>query len=104
MRRSIDVSVSTRTKQYFVAGLVSLWVCVHLFGAIAGFVVQDGSAILLPLLGLVWVTMVLVWVDRTDDTDDGSAWDHIPRWQYGRLSETGGLTKAEQEDALPEEE
>jgi hypothetical protein len=103
MRRTIDISVSTRTKQYVVAGLVTLWAFVLVFGAVAGFVVQDSPAILLPLLAVLWLTVVLLWVERTDDSDDGSAWDHIPRWQYGRFSESGGLTKAQQEDTLPDD-
>jgi hypothetical protein len=52
---------------------------------------------------VLWLTVVLLWVERTDDSDDGSAWDHIPRWQYGRFSESGGLTKAQQEDTLPDD-
>lgn len=39
--------------------------------------------------------------DSEDDGDGGSVWDAIPAWQYeGRLSESGGIARGEQERAI----
>jgi len=50
-----------------------------------------------------FVRRVLSRSESEESDDDGTVWAFIPGWQYGgRHAESGGLARAEQEQALRE--
>jgi hypothetical protein len=62
--------------------------------------VERREAVMRELLS--WLCSRLGSDDGEDGgADEGSVWDAIPSWQYeGRLAESGGITRGEQERAL----
>lgn len=99
MGRRIDFSISLRTRQYIVVGIVSAWL-VPLLGA----VLQQMRVPPVPAVSvaaIAWLVVTVTWVRRWSGSDDGSIWDVTPRSQYGgRFAGGGGLVREEQEDAL----
>jgi len=100
MSKTVDCSLSTRTRQYLVAAVL-----------VGSFVVPVLGAVLSTLrltvprafagATVAWLVLTALWVGRMGGTDDSDAWGGIPQWQYGgRFAEAGGLTKQEQEEAL----
>ena len=100
MTRTVDLSVSGRTRQYLVATVLVGSFVVPIFGAIlsvAGLTVAQAFA------GAAggWVVAAVLWVRQFGGDDDGDTWAAIPDWQYdGRFAEAGGLTRSEQEEAI----
>ena len=103
MSRTVDLSLSGRTRQVLVGVLVVVFfvgpVVIALLSLLGLTVVQSFAA---TIVGGLALTLVWVW-RRGGDDGDGSAWDGIPEWQYnGRFAEAGGLTRSEQEAAIEE--
>jgi len=100
MAKTVDLSLSTRTKQYLVAGGVSWVPATGLYGALLAATDLPGGAVMAGAAA-VWLLVTALWVARLGGEDDGGTWDAIPNWQYGgRFAEVGGLTRGEQEAAL----
>jgi len=107
MPRTVDLSLSTRTQQYLVAGvvavnlvpvvLVSLW---WLLDLPLGWPLAAAIVVGVVAVPVLWVGAA----SAEDGEDDGTVWDLIPRHHYGHLVEGGSLGQAEREDALPEED
>ncbi|MFC7077368.1 hypothetical protein [Haloarcula halophila] len=101
MAKTVDLSVSTRSRQYLVLGVFTGW----LFLAIAAALLRVGvpSLVVVPTVFGVWLGAVVVSVRYLGGPAEGSTWDAIPEWQYdGRFAGAGGLVRSEQEDALRE--
>lgn len=99
MGRTVDLSVSLRTRQYLVAGFFVAWPS-PIVGVVA---VGAGLPPILAVLVTVvfWVTLTVTWVRRWGGSGDSSTWSAIPQSQYsGRFAGAGGLVRKEQEDAL----
>ncbi len=103
MSRTVDLSLSGRTRQVLVGVLVVVFFLgptVATLLAVAGLTVLQSFAT--AIVGGLALTLVWVW-RRGGDDGGGSAWDGIPEWQYnGRFAEAGGLTRSEQERAIEE--
>ena len=100
MSKTVDLSLSGRTRQYFVATVLVGSFVVPVFGAILSVA---GLPVVQAFAGAVagWVVVTVLWVRRFGGDDDGDTWGAIPQWQYGgRFAEAGGLTRQEQEEAL----
>jgi len=100
MGKTVDLSVSTRTRQYLVAGFVTAWLVLT---ALAGVrILVDGlSTLALPVAVVLWATLTAAWVHFLGGDGEGTVWNAVPGWQYGgRLVDAGGLTRGEQEKAL----
>ena len=101
MRKTVDLSLSGRARQFLVGAVVVVFfvgpVVAAGLNALGLTVLQSFAAAIVGGLALT-----LVWVRRLGGTGDGeSAWDAIPEWQYdGRFAEAGGLTRSEQESAI----
>lgn len=56
------------------------------------------------LVAVIAVAVLFNWYHAGTDTDaDGDVWAAIPDWQYeGRHVESGGLSRADQEEAIEE--
>lgn len=99
MGRTVDLSMSDRTRQYVVAGLVLAWPVPPVVGLAVTVGIPLGLA--LPAVAVCWALLTVTWVRRTDESDDSSVWGPIPRSQYlGRFAGAGGLVREEQEEAL----
>ncbi|MBX0285793.1 hypothetical protein [Haloarcula salinisoli] len=102
MDKTVDLSLSQRTVQYFVAAGVTWFFALAAFGLLTTF---TDVAIRTALVATVvaWLVVTVLWVRRLGGDDDATTWDAIPEWQYnGRFAEAGGLTRSEQEAALDE--
>ena len=100
MRRTVDLSLSTRARQYLVVAVLVGSFVVPVLGAVLSAV---GLTVPQAFAGatVAWLVLTALWVGRMGGTDDGDAWGGIPQWQYGgRFAEAGGLTRQEQEEAL----
>ena len=100
MSKTVDLSLSLRTKQYLIAASVSGFFAVPVFGAVlAATGLPTGVALAGGVVG--WLLLTVLWVRRLGGEADGGTWDAIPNWQYnGRFAGAGGLAREEQEDAL----
>ena len=100
MARTVSFSVSLRTRQYLIAGWCCGWPAV-LGLAVLQWLPGVQFALAVPVAVGIWLTLTVAWVRRWSGDDDGSAWDAIPRWQYGGwFAGQGGLVKEEQDEAL----
>jgi len=100
MGRTVNLSLSLRTRQYIVAGYVSGCLGIGVL-AVLRWLPGVPTALAIPVAVSVWLVLTVAWVRRWSGDDDGSAWDSIPRWQYdGWFAGQGGLVKQEQDEAL----
>ena len=99
MAKTVDLSVSARTRQYLVAGVLTGWITLPLLAVVLRADITVVPGVLAVLGG--WLTLVVLWVRRLGGSGEGTTWDPIPGWQYdGRFAGIGGLTRGEQEEAL----
>lgn len=97
--RSLDLSVSVRTRQYAVAGFVTLWAVALSFQVAAALGAPWPFPVALGAGAALWGVLTVL-LARLGEAGEGSAWGPIPRWQYGRFAESGGITRKEQERVL----
>ena len=105
-KQNDHVSVITMVKYRWI-GVIVLGLVVISYRAI-GHVVQREAVVV--VVGVAILSLFIGWGllrtsgDHTDgQSADSSVWDAIPSWQYeGRHVESGGLARAEQEQALRE--
>ncbi|AEM57319.1 hypothetical protein HISP_08765 [Haloarcula hispanica N601] len=101
MSKTVSLSLSGRKRQFLVGAVVT----VFFFGPVVAAGLSVLGLTVLQSFGVAiggGLALTTVWVwKRGGNTDDGSAWDAIPEWQYnGRFAEAGGLTRSEQEAAI----
>lgn len=100
MGKTVDLSMSTRTRQYLVAGFVTAWLVLV---ALTGVRIGTGGlpTLALPAAAATWIALTTAWVRLLGGDAEGTVWNAVPGRQYGgRLVEAGGLTRGEQEKAL----